>query len=135
YRQFALTIAVSTLISAFNSLTLSPALCALLLQPHHARSDWFTRLLNGAFGWFFRGFNRLFGASTAAYSRMVGRLLRFSVAVLLFYFGLLGLTWFGFRIVPTGFIPPQDKGYIAMIAQLPDASSLERTGKVVDEIS
>src|ERR1051325_6238381 len=71
YRQFALTIAVSTLVSAFTSLTLSPALCALLLHPHHARSDWFTRLLNGAFGWFFRAFNYAFGKSTAVYSRVV----------------------------------------------------------------
>ena len=62
YRQFALTIAVSTLISAFNSLTLSPALCAILLKPHHDKPDWFTRLLNGTFGWFFRGFNRVFGS-------------------------------------------------------------------------
>src|SRR5919206_907366 len=80
YRQFALTIAVSTLISAFNSLTLSPALCAILLQPHHARADWFTRILNALFGWFFRGFNFVFGRSTEAYSRMVGRLIRFGVA-------------------------------------------------------
>src|SRR2546429_1758303 len=72
YRQFALTIAVSTLISAFNSLTLSPALCAILLKPQHARQDWFTRLLNGAFGWFFRGFNHVFGRSTAAYSWILG---------------------------------------------------------------
>jgi multidrug efflux pump subunit AcrB len=135
YRQFALTIAVSTLISAFNSLTLSPALCALLLQPHHARSDWFTRLLNGGLGWFFRGFNRVFGATTDAYSRMVGRFIRFSVAALVVYLGLLGLTYLGFKTVPTGFIPPQDKGYIAVMAQLPDAASLERTGDVVDHIS
>src|SRR3989454_901065 len=80
YRQFALTIAVSTLISAFNSLTLSPALCAILLQPHHARADWFTRFQNGAFGWFFKGFNHVFGRSTAAYSRIVGRLIRLSAA-------------------------------------------------------
>src|SRR5882672_3413933 len=135
YRQFALTIAVSTLISAFNSLTLSPALCALLLQPHDARSDWFTRFLNSAFGWFFRGFNHVFGRSTAAYSWIVGRLIRFSVAALVVYLGLLALTYFGFKIVPTGFIPPQDKGYIAMMAQLPDSASLERTGQVIDQIS
>ncbi len=135
YRQFALTIAVSTLISAFNSLTLSPALCALLLQPRHARGDWFTRFLNGAFGWFFGGFNKIFGRGTAAYSRMVGRLIRFSLAAVAVYFGLLGLTYLGFRGVPTGFIPQQDKGYIAMMAQLPDAASLERTGEVIDHIS
>ncbi len=135
YRQFALTIAVSTLISAFNSLTLSPALCAILLQPHQARADWFTRLQNGAFGWFFKGFNRVFGRGTTAYSRMVGRLIRLSVAALVAYLGLLGLTYLGFKKVPTGFIPQQDKGYIAMMAQLPDAASLERTEAVVDRIS
>jgi len=135
YRQFALTIAVSTLISAFNSLTLSPALCAILLQSHHARGDWFTRLLNKVFGWFFRGFNRVFGRSTEAYSRTVGRLIRLSAAALVVYFGLLGLTYFEFKKVSTGFIPAQDKGYIAMMAQLPDAASLERTGAVIDRLS
>src|SRR5689334_10283047 len=82
YRQFALTIAVSTVISAFNSLTLSPALCAILLKHHGARHDWFTRFLDFAFGWFFRGFNRVFGKSTEAYSRAVARLIRFSFAAL-----------------------------------------------------
>src|SRR5467141_2132411 len=135
YRQFALTIAVSTLISAFNSLTLSPALCAILLKPQHARADWLTRLLNGAFGWFFRGFNNVFGRSAAAYSRVVGRLIRVSAAAVLVYFGLLALTYFEFKRVPSGFIPQQDKGYIAMMAQLPDAASLERTGVVIDKIS
>ncbi|HMC27868.1 MAG TPA: efflux RND transporter permease subunit, partial [Verrucomicrobiae bacterium] len=135
YRQFALTIAVSTLISAFNSLTLSPALCAILLKPQHARADWLTRLLNAVFGWFFRGFNNVFGRSAAAYSRAVGRLIRVSAAAVLLYFGLLALTWFEFKRVPSGFIPQQDKGYIAMMAQLPDAASLERTGEVIDRIS
>ena len=135
YRQFALTIAVSTLISAFNSLTLSPALCAILLKSPHARQDWFTRAINGGFGWFFRGFNRVFGRSAAAYSRVVGRLIRVSAAVVLVYVGLLALTYYGFKRVPTGFIPSQDKGYIAMIVQLPDAASLERTGNVIDRVS
>ncbi|HSU54808.1 MAG TPA: efflux RND transporter permease subunit [Candidatus Dormibacteraeota bacterium] len=135
YRQFALTIAVSTIISTFNSLTLSPALCAILLQPHGARHDLFTRILDRTLGWFFIGFNRVFGASTTAYSRVVGRLIRFSFLALLVYFGLLGLTYFGFKAVPSGFIPTQDKGYIAMFAQLPDAASLERTGAVIDEVS
>ena len=135
YRQFALTIAISTLISAFNSLTLSPALCAILLRPHGDRGDWLTRALDRGLGWFFRGFNWTFEKSTALYSRIVGRLIRLSVAAIAVYLGLLGLTWLGFRTVPTGFIPPQDKGYIAMIAQLPDAASLQRTEAVVDEIS
>jgi len=135
YRQFALTIAVSTLISAFNSLTLSPALCAILLRPHGAREDWVTRILNFGFGWFFRGFNRVFTRSTQVYSRIVGRIIRLSVAAVIVYLGLLGLTYLGFKNVPSGFIPPQDKGYIAMMAQLPDAASLERTGAVIDRLS
>ncbi|MHB8523469.1 MAG: efflux RND transporter permease subunit [Limisphaerales bacterium] len=135
YRQFALTIAVSTLISAFNSLTLSPALCAILLQPHNARHDWFSRVLDRTAGWFFRGFNRVFGRSTAAYSRIVGRLIHLSAPALIVYMGLLALTYLEFKRVPTGFIPSQDKGYIAMMAQLPDAASLERTGAVIDRLS
>src|SRR5947208_191697 len=87
YRQFALTIAISTLISAFNSLTLSPAMCAILLHPHGARHDWFERLLDRTLGWFFRGFNRVFHRSTEAYGRTVGRLIHVSVLVLLVYFG------------------------------------------------
>ena len=135
YRQFALTIAVSTLISAFNSLTLSPALCAILLQPHGARHDWLTRLMDRTLGWLFRGFNRAFGRGTVWYSRAVGRLIQVSTVALLVYCGLLALTYFGFKSVPTGFIPPQDKGYVAMMAQLPDAASLERTGEVIDRLS
>ena len=110
YRQFALTIAISTLISAFNSLTLSPALCAILLKSPHARQDWFTRVLNALFGWFFRGFNRVFGRTATAYSHVVGRLIRVSAAIVLVYFGLLALTWLGFKRVPTGFIPSQEIG-------------------------
>jgi multidrug efflux pump len=135
YRQFALTIAFSTLISAFNSLTLSPALCAILLQPHGQRTDFFSRWLEHTAGWFFRGFNRVFGRATAAYSQGVRRLIGVSWLVLLVYAGLIGLTWFSFKRVPSGFIPPQDKGYLAMAIQLPDSSSLERTDAVVDRIA
>ena len=135
YRQFALTIAISTIISTFNSLTLSPALCAILLKSHNDKPDWFSRFLNGTFGWFFRGFNHAFGRGTAAYSRMVGRLIRLSAVAIVVYLGLLGLTYFGFKKVPTGFIPPQDKGYIAVMTLLPDAASLERTEDVVDRVS
>ncbi len=86
-------------------------------------------------GWLFRGFNRAFGRGTVWYSRAVGRLIQVSAVALLVYCGLLGLTYFGFKSVPTGFIPPQDKGYVAMMAQLPDAASLERTGEVIDRLS
>src|SRR5215470_17940025 len=104
FRQFALTIAVSTVISAFNSLTLSPALAAILLQPRGEKKDLFGRLLDFFFGWFFRLFNRAFGLTTAGYGWAVGRLLRVSVVVLLGYGGLLLLTWWALRSAPTGFI-------------------------------
>jgi multidrug efflux pump len=135
YRQFALTIAFSTLISAFNSLTLSPALCAILLQPHGARRDLFSRMMERTVGWFFNGFNRVFGAATNAYSRAVAGLLRISVVVIVIYLGLIGLTWYSFKKVPTGFIPPQDKGYLVVAVQLPDSASLERTDAIVDRLS
>jgi multidrug efflux pump subunit AcrB len=199
FRQFALTIAVSTLISAFNSLTLSPALCALLLKPRphgHATvgSEVLPRhviagicgvlaawLLPGySAGWFgtvwqnltaqlgetlflwlvrfvlflvgyglglslsgvinrilsvsFRGFNVGFERATAAYTRAVGGLLRVSLLVLVIYGGLLFLTYWGFTRTPTGFIPSQDKGYLLLNVQLPDAASVERTEHVMRRI-
>jgi multidrug efflux pump len=134
YRQFALTIATSTLISAFNSLTLSPALAAILLQPHGAKKDPLTRLLDTTLGWFFRGFNHLFNATTNVYENIVRQCLRASFIGLVIYVGLLYLTYFGFTKVPTGFVPTQDKGYLLISAQLPDSASLERTKKVMSQI-
>ncbi|WP_395743406.1 efflux RND transporter permease subunit [Prosthecobacter sp.] len=131
YRQFALTIAVSTVISAFNSLTLSPALCAILLQPHGAKQDWFSRLLNLLFGWFFRAFNRVFQFGSDLYAGMVGRLIRLAVLVLVGYAALIGLAGKLFQDVPAGFIPSQDMGYAIVLVQLPDAASFERTDAVV----
>jgi multidrug efflux pump len=127
FRQFAVTIAVSTAISAFNSLTLSPALAALLLKPHGARRDPLTRLLNALLGWFFRLFNKGFSAGTAGYAWAVGKLLRVNLLVLLAYGGLLALTYWVFMRAPTGFVPQQDQGRIIVSVQLPDAASLERT--------
>ncbi|RUL89050.1 efflux RND transporter permease subunit [Tautonia sociabilis] len=193
YQQFALTIAVSTALSAFNSLTLSPALCAILLKPHgdHASNSQSSRswalprlayvlvfgyladaaagtplvssrgldgggalaarigiaLAGGAAGWaigavldrllsaFFAGFNRVFDAATNLYGKLVGGLIRVSAIVLVVYVGLLGLTYLGFRAVPTGFIPAQDKGYLVVNAQLPDAASTSRTEAVVRRLS
>ncbi len=193
YRQFALTIATSTVISAFNSLTLSPALAAILLKPRvkgvfqalpwpaflaagawagyallgpriaelleryhvHLGSAWqsdlvaakeigltiggaagwvVSGLLNRAFGWVFYLFNKGFDAATSVYTRMVGGLLRVSVLVLLLYGGLLVLTYWGMTRTPTGFIPPQDKGYLLVNVQLPDSSSLERTQQVMADV-
>src|SRR5262245_49840333 len=200
YKQFALTIAVSTVISAFNSLTLSPALCALLLRPHghgeHVREDALPRLglvliggllalvfltpyvgplvglpsgghgeehgsaaapsaalvwgvraglfavgaavgwiaalaVNRGLAWFFRGFNRAFDTTIKGYGGGVRLLVRTAVVVLVVYAGLMALTFQGFRTVPVGFIPEQDKGYLVVNAQLPDGASLERTEAVV----
>jgi multidrug efflux pump len=135
YRQFALTIAVSTVISAFNSLTLSPALAGLLLKPRDAKPDLLTRLFNFLFGWFFRLFNKAFGASVNAYIWAIRRLLRFAAIALLVYVGFLVLTFFGFKAVPSGFIPTQDQGYLIVFAQLPDGASLQRSEEVRKQIS
>jgi multidrug efflux pump len=135
YRQFALTIAASTLISVFNSLTLSPALCALMLKPHGSKRDPLEWLLAVTLGWFFSGFNKVFDWTIGGYGRIVGMLLRVSVIVLLVYGGLMVLTYHGFKVVPTGFIPQQDKGYLVVNAQLPDGASLERTEEVMSRIN
>jgi multidrug efflux pump subunit AcrB len=134
FRQFALTIAVSTVISAFNSLTLSPALAAILLQPRGAKKDLLGRLLDLCLGWFFQGFNWLFRRGTGAYIGLVGHALRGSALVLVVYGGLLVLTWWTSAQLPAGYIPNQDQGRIYIAAQLPDAASLERTQKVVNRI-
>jgi multidrug efflux pump len=187
FRQFAVTIAVSTLISAFNSLTLSPALTAVLLRPLDkgtapplprlvyplagawlgwkllapllagaanflpspvplwaatlmgiivgAVSGWLvSRLLNYVLRAIFQAFNTGFRKVTRAYTRLVGGLLRVSLIVLLLYGGMLGLTWWRFRVAPTGFIPAQDMGYLMVNVQLPDSASTERTADVMRRI-
>jgi len=135
FKQFALTIAVSTVISAFNSLTLSPALCAILLKPKGARPDLFQRILNATIGRVFSAFNRAFDWSTGRYTRGVKLLLRGSLITLLVYVGLLVLTGYAFTHVPTGFIPSQDKGYLIADMQLPDAAALGRTQTLADEFA
>jgi multidrug efflux pump subunit AcrB len=195
FRQFALTIAVSTVISAFNSLTLSPALSAILLRRRQLGVfeplPWFAFVPMGAWlghkiglhwagtalnamqldlpsemidalrvwgpialgataglaialvlgrpanillGWSFRAFNETFRQSTNAYTRTVSGLLHISLLVIAVYGGLLALTWWGFTHTPTGFIPQQDKGYLLVNVQLPDAASLTRTKQVVQRI-
>ena len=131
YRQFALTIAISTVISAFNSLTLSPALSAILLQPHGTPPDRVTRVLDRLLGWIFHPFNRLFTRASTGYGKIVGRVIRRSGVALAVYAGLLALTAFGFAKVPTGFVPTQDKQYLVAFAQLPDGASLDRTDAVL----
>ena len=131
YKQFALTIAISTVISAFNSLTLSPALSALLLRGHHDKPDLLSRIISFSFGWFFRPFNYLFEKLGDTYRWIVGRAIRFAVLSLLLYGGLVYLGWDVFNKVPTGFVPTQDKQYLVAFAQLPDGASLERTDDVM----
>ena len=135
YKQFALTISISTLLSAFNSLTLSPALAALLLRPKHGKQDWFTRLINFTLGWLFRLFNRGLDWSTDVYARTVGRIVRMAALALLVYGGLIFLGYLGFTRVPTGFIPTQDQGYVFVNLQMPDAAALERTEKTMHRMS
>ena len=135
YQQFALTIAFSTLLSAFNSLTLSPALAALLLRPHSAKRDWLTRSLDFVAGWFFRLFNRGFEAMTAGYLVALRRVVRFGLIALLVYGGLCYLTYRVFSVVPTGFIPTQDQGYLMVNVQMPDATSIERTEAVMERLT
>jgi hydrophobe/amphiphile efflux-1 (HAE1) family protein len=135
YKQFALTIAISTIISAFNSLSLSPALSALLLKSHDTPPDRFSRLLNSLFGWLFRPFNRFFARASNGYVGTVARVLRAGSIALFVYAGLLGLTWLGFAHTPTGFVPPQDKQYLVAYAQLPDAATLDRTESVIRRMS
>src|SRR6516225_7896832 len=134
YHQFALTIAVSTLISAFNSLTLSPALAGLLLQPRDAKKDLLTRAFDLVLGWFFRLFNRSFDAAVHGYAGAVGYMLRLSVIMLVLYAGLLYLTYHEFVGTPTGFVPQQDKGYLILNVQLPDSASVERTRRMMARI-
>ncbi|RCS23218.1 AcrB/AcrD/AcrF family protein [Phyllobacterium salinisoli] len=135
YRQFALTIAISTVISAFNSLTLSPALAAMLLRGHDAPKDWLTRVMDGLFGWFFRGFNRAFGASSNAYGGGVRRILSRKTIIMGLYLVLVGLTFVMFNKVPGGFVPGQDKQYLVGFAQLPDGATLDRTDAVIRKMS
>ncbi|MCF6435714.1 multidrug efflux RND transporter permease subunit [Pseudoalteromonas sp. MMG022] len=135
YKQFALTITISTIISAINSLTLSPALSALLLKPHGSKPDGLTRLLDRIFGrWVFAPFNRFFDKSSEGYEKLVKKLIRMSAVVMVLYVALLGSTAKLFDAVPGGFIPAQDKQYLVAIAQLPDAASLDRTEAVTRQM-
>ncbi len=135
YRQFALTIAFSTVISAVNSLTLSPALSAILLKSREAPKDRLTLVLDRGLGWIFRPFNRVFKRGSESYGHAVARVIRRKGIALAVYACLLALTLFGFRMVPHGFVPTQDKQYLVAFAQLPDAATLDRTDRVIREMA
>ena len=136
YKQFALTITISTFISAINSLTLSPALSALLLRSPHEKKDLLTRAMDKLLGrWLFNPFNRFFTRLSNGYGWVVKKVLRFSLLVGVIYVGLVGLTGLQFATTPTGYVPGQDKQYLVAFAQLPDAASLERTDAVIKEMS
>ena len=135
YKQFALTIAISTVISAFNSLTLSPALAAVLLRPAGSPPDRPTRVLDALFGWLFRGFDRVFRRGAQAYGGAVSRVVGRKAAVLVVYVVLLACMVLLFQRVPGGFVPAQDKGYLIGFVQLPEGASLDRTEAVVRRMS
>jgi multidrug efflux pump len=135
YRQFALTIAISTVISAINSLTLSPALAALLLKSHDAPKDFLMRVMDITLGWLFRGFNAVFRLGIGAYSRSVGGVISRKAVMLGIYLALVGLTFGLFKAIPGGFVPGQDKQYLVGFAQLPDAATLDRTEDVIRRMS
>ena len=136
YKQFALTITISTFISAINSLTLSPALSALLLKGHGEKKDALTRGMDKLFGgWLFGPFNRFFARLSEGYGYLVRKVIRYGAIVGVMYIALVGLTGLQFATTPTGYVPGQDKQYLVAFAQLPDASSLERTDAVIKEMS
>lgn len=135
YRQFAVTIAISTVISTINSLTLSPALAAMLLKPHGAPKDRLQRIIDALFGWVFRPFNRFFNASATNYQGGVSRSLRRRGAVFVVYALLLTGTGLMFKAVPPGFIPIQDKLYLIAGVKLPEGASLERTDQLLQQVT
>ncbi|ARB44579.1 efflux RND transporter permease subunit [Alloalcanivorax xenomutans] len=135
YRQFAVTIAISTVISTINSLTLSPALAARLLRSHDAPKDRLTRIIDGLFGWLFRPFNRFFNRSSEKYQGAVARSLSRRSVVFMVYLVLLVSTGLMFKVVPPGFIPTQDKQYLIAGVKLPEGASLERTDKLLKTVT
>ena len=135
YRQFALTNAFSTIISAFNSLTLSPALSAVLLKGHDAPKDKLTIIMDRSLGGFFKGFNQFFRGSSDKYSKGVTRVISHKSVSIGVYAFLLIVTYFEFQHVPPGFVPVQDKQYLVSFAQLPDGATLDRTERVIRQMS
>jgi len=134
YKQFAITIAIATFISTFNSLTLSPSLAALLLKPKDKDNDWLTRTINLIFGKIFKLFNKGFDKTQHSYSKSVGIFARRKFMMMSIFIILIGFTAFSFTKVPSGFVPSQDKGYLIAFAALPPGSTLDRSEDVMRKI-
>ena len=124
YRPFAITISVATLFSSLNALTLSPALCGMLLKPSSQAKEP---------GWFFRQFNKVFDKTSVSYSRAVNGLIRKAVIAMMVFAIMVGVMVWGFGALPGGFVPSEDEGYFFVNVQLPNAASLRRTREVVDQ--
>jgi len=135
YKQFALTIVIATFISMLNSLTLSPALSALLLRPHDAAPDRLARIMNFFLGWLFNLFNKVFDRSQRGYVKSVRVFASHKLILMALFSILVGCTVYVFKIVPPGYIPAQDKQYLISFAQLPTGATLDRTEKVMREIA
>jgi multidrug efflux pump len=135
YKQFALTIVIATFISTLNSLTLSPALCALLLRSPDAPKDRLAKIMDFLFGWLFNLFNKVFNKSQRGYTKSVSVFTSRKLIMMLLFSMLIGLTAYSFKLVPPGYIPAQDKQYLISFAQLPTGSTLDRTEQVMREIA
>lgn len=135
YKQFALTIVIATFISTINSLTLSPAMSALLLKPRDQQNDKLTKIMDGLFGWFFRGFNWFFGKSQKGYANSVRAFGTHRRIMMTIFTILVACTYFSFKLVPNGFIPAQDKKYLISFAQLPPGATLDRTEDVLRQMA
>ncbi len=135
YKQFAITIVIATFISTLNSLTLSPALSALLLRSKDDKKDLLTRGIDKIFGRFFNWFNSIFNKKRDGYASFVNAtVVRKFIMMTIFAFLLVG-TFFSFKLVPPGFVPAQDKGYLISFAQLPAGATLERSEDVIRQMS
>lgn len=135
YKQFATTIAIAVVISTINSLTLSPAMSALLLRSHDAPKDALTRWIDKIFGRFFNWFNNVFKRSSRRYESGVGGIVRHKAMMMIVYLALIAAAGFFFKLVPAGFVPAQDKGYVIAFAQLPQGATLERTEEVIGQMN
>ena len=134
YKQFALTIVIATFISTINSLTLSPAMAALLLKPRHEQTDKLTRGMDFAFGGFFNLFNKVFQRGQKGYAKSVAYTGTRKTIMMVLFLLLVGATYFSFNLVPKGFVPAQDKQYLISFAQLPPGATLERTENVIRQM-